>query len=633
MGTRARGVRIAVFATLVALASAGSPAARPVRSGEPPAGRLIVRFRDGTPPTARAAVHHATGARLVRRLADPEFDLVAVTSDRLAAAAGVYRRSAAVKSVEPDYTGAVAMSPSDRCFASACANTNSQWNLWQIGAPLGWETFPGSFWTAEQRRTTQPVKVAVIDTKIDTGHPDFANPGGTADAGTGGQLDLAEAGAFDVPPSGGDTSAAYHGTMVAGIVAAATNNGTDVAGTGFTAQIVPITAVNSAGGLYASSIADAIVYAKSAGARVINLSLGLAGNSDAVHQAIKEATSDPNHPALVVAAAGNNANSTPFYPASYPEVMSVSGVGPNRAATGCSNFNANVSVSAPGGAVTSLAPMPQEVVTTGCGTSAAAPHVAGLAALLFAQNPARTPAEVRSIIERTALDLGPAGRDDHYGFGEIDVDRALHDGLASPVVENVRATEPRNGVGPSTITATATSPVPVTGAEAWFDPGTGPWERVALQPADGAWDGTRENVTGSVTVTSSEAIGTHAIIVRAFGGRWGAGSPGSVVVDRLPPQVGKPSATSSVLGSASVITFTVGDTTSSSTSIEATIIFASDGTIEGHVFRQSVPNGNASLTWTPAPGAVLGLRRVQVFATDDAGNTGSSPVSDPFLVV
>ncbi|MGH2829856.1 MAG: S8 family serine peptidase, partial [Actinomycetota bacterium] len=401
-----RGNPLRFAVVVAALVFAGGTGARATGpgTGTPPAGTIVpgealVRFRPGTPAVAALAAHARAGASVVGMIRAIEYQRVRF--DPAMPIQGVlasYRNDPSVAIAEPNYSARIAAAPNDPCFGGSCAGVTGQWALGMTNTPAGWPRVTGSTPTASQKRTLSRVMVAVLDTKVDAAHADFANAGGaSSDAAAGGQLDLS--GARDwIPPAQQGGAARYHGTYVAGLVAAATNNATGIASIGARATILPLTVVDGTGRADAASLADAIGYAHARGARVINLSLGLTADSQAVRDAIRAATQG-TAPALVIAASGNNTGSTPFYPGSYPEVLSVAGTNASDGAASCSNYNANVSLSAPAERVVSL-DAGGGLVAPPCGTSAAAPQVSGLAALLFAQDPARSPAEVRRLLER-----------------------------------------------------------------------------------------------------------------------------------------------------------------------------------------------------------------------------------------
>ncbi|MER3408952.1 MAG: hypothetical protein C4306_02365 [Thermoleophilia bacterium] len=299
-----------------------------------------------------------------------------------------------------------------------------------------------------------PVKVAVIDTGLDLGHPEFA-----------GRVAAARSFVDDSP-----VDRIGHGTFVAGIVAAATGNGQGIAGIAFPAQLVVAKVVGESGTVDPQVEARAIRWAVDEGARVINLSLGglrdplrpaLDTFSPEEQEAIAYATS---HGALVVAAVGNGdqAPRAPWpyasYPAALPHVVGVSAIDQRGSVPLFSNrdvvFN---DLAAPGEAMVSTLPRSLTALRPSCpeqgyspcgppeysaasGTSFAAPQVSAAAALLFALRPDLRPEQVSTILERSAADASPdtgcahclVGRDPLSGWGVLDVTAAI-EALSQPL--------------------------------------------------------------------------------------------------------------------------------------------------------------------------------------------------------
>jgi subtilisin family serine protease len=613
--------RFARILVVAAIASSAG-AARDVVASTPAGvvgGFALVRFAPGTPAPMELAAHTRAGASVVRTIPGVGYRLVRFSEQLpIDAVLASYRNDPSVVTAEPNVTGRVASEPSDPCFAGACAGAVGQWNLTMTNASRGWDALGGGFLSASSKKATAPVLVAVLDTKVDGSHPDFANPGGSASSSSGGQLDLA--GARDWVPSSQQSGwAAYHGTYVAGIVAAATSNGSGVAAIGYRATVLPLSVVDGTGNTDAASLAEAIVYAHSRGARVINLSLVLTQSSQAVRDAIRLASSGSS-PSLVVAAAGNNAGSTLVYPGAWPEVLSVAGTGADDAPASCSNYNGNVSVSAPATNVVSLAPG-GGATRPPCGTSAAAPQVSALASLLIAQNPARTPAQVRQIIERSADDLGTAGRDDRFGWGRINVERALR---AGPSATLARATIPPATGGTSTVTAVASASGGVRAARLWVD--TLSSSPIAMSAADGSFGGALETVRASVNVTSSWATGPHPIWVSASDGTTsGPATVGVLVVDRVAPTILGAAASNGVRATAQPVnvTFTLGDDYSPAVhySVQA---FDMTGRSVLADYRLNVPRGATTYTWRPDMSVLPGNYQVKIVAVDQAGKSSAT---------
>lgn len=214
-----------------------------------------------------------------------------------------------------------------------------------------------------------------------------------------------------------------HGTSVAGIIAAITNNHRGIAGVAGLAQvrILPLQVSFQDGLVYEGDIIRAIDYAMEQGVDVINLSLGGAQYSSIENNMIQKAIEKD---IVIVAAAGNKGNDHYFYPASYEHVISVGSVDASDQCSKFSNYNDQVDVVAPG----------EKVITTGrgvakyhhlSGTSVAAPVVSGVVSLLKAADPSLSSADVREILAETAIDLGPPGWDACYGYGKINAAQAV----------------------------------------------------------------------------------------------------------------------------------------------------------------------------------------------------------------
>ncbi len=212
-----------------------------------------------------------------------------------------------------------------------------------------------------------------------------------------------------------------HGTAVAGTLAASSNSGIGIAGVAWQNPVIPIVVWDTSHvGTY-SNIAAAINYAADHGAKVINISLSGSSPSSTLQSAVNYAWSKG---LVIAAAAGNYSTSSPYYPAACTNVLAVSATNDSSDAfASFSNYGNWISVAAPG----------NWIYTTQngggywsvYGTSFSTPQVAGLAALLFSLNPALSNAQVVDLIQSNADDLGSPGFDPYYGWGRINVYRAL----------------------------------------------------------------------------------------------------------------------------------------------------------------------------------------------------------------
>ncbi|MFO1431136.1 MAG: S8 family serine peptidase [Candidatus Competibacteraceae bacterium] len=349
------------------------------------------------------------------------------------------------------HSNAIAVAPNFIRRAEAVFTPNDefyplQWNYPLINLPYAWGLNSGA-----------NTIVAVIDTGIVKEHPDlqgqlllgydFIQDSGNAGDGGGIDPDPADPGDRVNP---GETSS-FHGTHVAGTVAALTNNGIGVAGVAFSSKIMPLRVLGRYGGtdydieqavLYAAGLPNDSNTVPPKRADVINLSLGGPGYSATSQAVFNQAR---NAGVVIVAAAGNEASNDPSYPAAYDGVIAVSAVTIAKTLAPYSNYGSYVDVAAPGGH-TALDlngdGQPDGVLSTAAtdandkivpnylsyqGTSMASPHMAGVVALMRSVNPGLTPADIDSLLAggRITMDLGDPGRDDLYGYGLINAYTAV----------------------------------------------------------------------------------------------------------------------------------------------------------------------------------------------------------------
>ncbi|MEE1012765.1 MAG: S8 family serine peptidase [Clostridia bacterium] len=322
----------------------------------------------------------------------PEENLYTVTESQLA----LVQQMPGLVHVEPAQKLILAEAPDDPLFYE-------QWNLSMVNMPDAWR------W----RLTGKGVRVGVIDSGAMADHPDLKNRVVYKyNYTTVGETD-------DV------TDNDRHGTSVCGIIAAETENALGVAGMSG-ADLVVLKVVNNDLG-YTSDLVRAIYGAvQNYDCDVINMSLGFVGESPEVQAAVNFALSKG---VIVVSAVGNttdgNGNAI-HYPAGYDQVIGVAGVDSSKVHVSTSVVNESVDICAPGKLVyTTLNNGSWGAVyssgTKVTGTSFAAPHVAGAAAVLKGIDPDLTSAEFQSLIENTSVDLGAKGYDTSYGFGLMDV--------------------------------------------------------------------------------------------------------------------------------------------------------------------------------------------------------------------
>ncbi|MCG1024849.1 S8 family serine peptidase [Dehalobacter sp.] len=294
-----------------------------------------------------------------------------------------------------------------------------QWGLQRVRADQAWN----------EGATGQGVIIAVIDTGVDLDHPDLADSSGSnLVKGYNAITRSAAAGAAQ------DDNG--HGTSVAGLIAALNNN-QGIIGVAYNAKIMPIKAMDKNGEGEDAVIADGIIWAVDNGAKIINMSIGSDEETKILDDALQYAA---NKGCLLIAASGNVSESTSqayshqtaagtsevSYPAANPNVLAVSAVDSSDVITDFSLTGPEVLLAAPGKRILSDYWSSTE---TGLGymtgTSIAAPFVTGAAALIWSKYPGLTADQIRQALIESAYDLGQEGRDDNYGYGRLDIYRAL----------------------------------------------------------------------------------------------------------------------------------------------------------------------------------------------------------------
>lgn len=253
-------------------------------------------------------------------------------------------------------------------------------------------------------------KVCVIDTGYNLGHPDLPdqNNGATGVANNG------SVGNWYNDGNG-------HGTHVAGTIAALANN-EGVVGVYPGVDIHTVKIFNDSGNwTFASDLIGGIQQCADAGANVVNMSLG-GGSSSTTEANAMQGFNDQG--IMLVAAAGNDGNSTFSYPASYDAVVSVAAVGSNESHASYSQYNSQVELAGPGTSVQST--YPTNTYASLSGTSMATPHVAGVAALVWSFFTQCSDDQIRAALQATAKDKGASGRDNFYGYGLVQSEDAYN---------------------------------------------------------------------------------------------------------------------------------------------------------------------------------------------------------------
>lgn len=357
-------------------------------------GQILVKFKpDVTLPEA-AEIHRQLGGQAKEAIPGIGVQVVTVPKGQEKEKAKAYSANAKVAYAEPDYVAQALGTPDDPGFVN-------QWGMVRIQAPEAWDVTTGS----------NQVTIAILDTGVDLDHPDLVSK---------------IISSVDFSNSGTTDDVYGHGTHVAGIAAAMTNNSIGVTGLSYRCTIMNVKVLDNNGmGAY-SWIASGIIWAADNGARIINLSLGAPYASSALEDAVNYAWSKG---VVVVAAAGNNGNTAPSYPAYYTNCIAVAAADANDARASWSNYGNWVDVAAPGVSIYST--LKDNSYGYLSGTSMASPHVAGLTALVFtmvsdANGDGKLNDEVRARIESTCDDIGVSD----IGSGRINAYRAVQTGIA-----------------------------------------------------------------------------------------------------------------------------------------------------------------------------------------------------------
>jgi subtilisin family serine protease len=456
--------------------------------------KLEIQLKSDTGVSASAKrLSRAASASAVDTVAKPGPDAVVVTvrADKANATLAALRKDPAVKSAKVQVLYyASAVEPNDPW-------TWRQWNLTTTGVPTAWGITTG----------TSDVTVAVIDSGVSV-VPDLAGavlPGKNFVTKVNGQ------------PTDNTADDFGHGTMVASLLGANTDNAVGIAGACWTCRILPVKVLGKDGIGTSADVALGIKYAVAQKVDIINLSLG--GEADAeVEAAIKEAV---DAHVVVVAAAGNSAVSTKEYPGGYEGVISVGATDEQDQPFWFSNYGSWVSMAAPGEAWMDAVDGEPDLAL---GTSMAAPLVAGTAALIKSAHPEATDAEVKDALLSTTKDIGGA-----FGGGRLDAAKAVakltYTGRAQP---SVRVTGPGNRL----VSAATTIGVATDGDVVSV--------RGTVPGPDGDVDlGTDTSAPWAVTWTPGGADGAQSVTVITTDASGAATStPVSFTVDRTKPTIG-----------------------------------------------------------------------------------------------
>ena len=347
--------------------------------------QIIVKFKEDVCEETQLKIHHKHKCTILDHNKELDFQVLHSKRD-INTLIKIYNKLEEVEYAEPNHTLKAFYTPNDPFFAY-------QYGPQKVQAPDAWDV----------TTSNGNIKIAIIDTGVQLNHPELAIklwPGYNFVEG-------------NLNPNDGNG----HGTHVAGIAGALTENSLGIAGIAPSASIIPVRALDNSGNGTLSNIANAITYSTNAGAKVINLSLGSSQGSITLENAINYAW---NQGVVIVAAAGNEASNTLTYPAAYQNVIAVASTDINDQKSDFSNYGTWVEVSAPGSTI--LSTYTGSYYAYLSGTSMACPHVAGLAALLAAQG--KNNVQIKNTILSTCDPVPGTGL--YWTYGRINANRAVH---------------------------------------------------------------------------------------------------------------------------------------------------------------------------------------------------------------
>jgi thermitase len=327
-----------------------------------------------------------------------------------------------IEYAEPNYVAHIVTTPNDTYFSYQYALLNTGQRIGSTGpaGTSGDDIKATSAW--EETKGSAEVTIAIVDTGVDMLHPDLKNK-------------IKSTGRDFVNNDNDATDDHGHGTIVAGIAAADTNNGLGIAGVAWNCKILPVKVLAANGFGFDYDVVAGIRWAVDNGASVINLSLGVLEPADVLRDTVKYA----HEKGVVVCAAAGNEDTFVYYPAAYDAyVLAVAATDYNDVRPYWSNPGPQVDVAAPGVWIAGPVPTWYWAAHGGSsddvpyafadGTSMSSPQVAGLAALIRGLKPSLSADNIMDVIRYSADDVNSSqykGRDDYIGYGRINMAKAL----------------------------------------------------------------------------------------------------------------------------------------------------------------------------------------------------------------
>ena len=404
------------------------------------AGRVLVKFGPKVIREHAQQVIAALGARDANEIREIGVHILELPQHANESAfVEAFRARPEVEFAELDWTLSLTeISPNDPFF-----NDPNAWGLQKIKGPEAWSVSTGQ----------SSVIIAILDTGVDGSHPDL-----TAKMVPGWNI---------VDNNADTTDVKGHGTMVAGTAAASSNNGIGVTAVAWNCAIMPVRIAGSDGYATVSDIASGLTWAGNHGARVANISF----NANGYATISSAANYFQSKGGVVTVAAGNDGASVSL--ADDPSLLTVGATDSSDILFSWSNRGNNLDLVAPGHVVTTA---PGSSYAGADGTSFAAPIVAGAAALLFSVNPGFTASQVQNILKQSCDDLGSSGWDSTYGYGRVNLLRALTTSPGGDIGDttnpNIVITTPADGStvpGLVSVSVSATDNVGVTKVELYVD--------------------------------------------------------------------------------------------------------------------------------------------------------------------
>jgi len=561
------------FGPLVPALHAGPPADRMVN--------LLVKPKAHMTEAALHAFLSSQGAREHGSIPALDVRIVGVPAHAADKVLLALQRNKDVEYAEPDFEAHAIATTNDPYFTQG-----HQWYLSKIEATTAWDTTKGS----------SNVVVAVLDTGVLASHPDISGK--------------VLAGYNFVSNNTNTTDDNGHGTAVAGLTSASTNNGVGMAAVSWANPVMPVKVLGANGSGSYSGISNGITWAADKGARIINLSLGGTSSSKTLQDAVNYAWKKN---VILIAAAGNNGNNTPVYPAACTNVVAVSATNSSDGRPSWSNYGSYVDVSAPGVSVLTLSGA--SGYANWNGTSFSSPVASGVVALMVSANSSLSNAGIVDALLKNSDDIGAAGYDVYFGHGRVNARRAVAAVTTSspadttPPVASINS--PANGAtlsGSVNVGVSATDNVGVTKIELYIGgvlsgqsssaSATFTWNTVNFQ------DGTYTLESRAYDAANNVGTSTISVTVK-----------NSTQTDTTAPvaAITSPSDGSTLVGRTTKITVSASDNVAV-TKVELYI--------DGKLFGTST-SSSPTFNWNTNKVA-KGAHTLQAYAFDAAGNIGAS---------